>query len=162
MARHESGNYSSELFDKNLNAFGMGVPSKRRFLGQPSALIVEGQPMAKYNSIEQSAADLLELFKFNRFPTDLKSVTQFAGELKADGYYTDSVENYTRALKRFLPREKWSIASAPVRAQNIIAPVRDIDSVPRKEMENIFSTPAPPVNIFSSNPTLSSPDCERL
>lgn len=117
MARHESGSFTSILFEKNRNAFGMGIPSKRTFLGKPSDLIVEGQPMAKYESIKQSTEDFLELLKYNNFPTNLTSVRQFAQELKNDGYYTDSVDNYTAGLERWLTPSEYKLQRANVNSR---------------------------------------------
>lgn len=160
MARHESGNFTSELFEKNLNAFGMGIPKKRKFLGQPSTLIVEGQPMAKYNSIQQSTLDLLELFKFNNFPTNLKSVNQFAGELKADGYYTDTVSNYSRALRSFLPRDQWNLPDVKVSQANLqykppqATAIKAISTIDMPSLYNARS-----VNVFQKS-SLGKLDCD--
>lgn len=122
MAKHESGQFTSRLFLQQRNAFGMGTATKgrkERQLGRVGDLVVEGQRMQEYDSVEQSTRDLLDLLDYNRFPTDLKTVDQFAQELRNDGYYTDSVTNYTRALKRFLPASDIELKPAKASANTI-------------------------------------------
>lgn len=140
----------------------MGIPSKRKFLGKPSTLIVEGQPMAKYNSIQQSTLDLLELFKYNNFPTNLKSVNQFAGELKADGYYTDTVSNYSRALRSFLPRDQWELPDLKVSQANLQykpPQATEIRALQRLDLPSLYN--ARSVNVLQKS-SLGKLDCDVL
>lgn len=118
-ARLESANYTSNVFKKNNNLFGM------KFIGQK--LATKGSPApvnertknpndninfyAKYSSPEDSAKDLItRLLNITRngvTPTMLKNVTtpeQYATLQKKRGYFGGKVEDYARNLRSILKR----------------------------------------------------------
>lgn len=101
-AQHESGNFTSPLFLKQLNPWGMGVPFSRTFVGQKGNLIVEGTPKLQYNSIEQAVTDLTLYFDYTRFPLEVSNAKEYAQQLKKRNYYTDSLANYSKALERWM------------------------------------------------------------
>lgn len=82
----------------------MKVPSKRKFLGSIGRKAPDGGYYAKYDSVEQAIQDLRELFEYNRFPEDIKTVEDYSAELRQDGYYTDTYYNYTNALRAWLKK----------------------------------------------------------
>jgi flagellum-specific peptidoglycan hydrolase FlgJ len=101
-SRHETGNYKSRLARLANNMFGMQKPrrSHTRAIGTAWA---EGRPnYAKYGSIEDSTLDVLDLLKRRNCPFNFKTTYEYAKWLKSKGYYEDSLENYSRALKRQL------------------------------------------------------------
>lgn len=104
-AKHETGGFNTKLsepFDQNNNMFGMQRPYKRNTTdNRKGNLITEGKTMANYNTLDDSAVDLIlwkDMFKKNPFPTKVNSAHEYAQALKDRGYYTDSVFNYSKAL----------------------------------------------------------------
>lgn len=103
MARHESGNYTSKIAKENNNIFGMGFPYSRPAANEGTTEHkIERQFMSNYKSYDQAIEDLLLWFDYNNFPTDLERVEDFAERLRMKGYYTDTLNNYTKALKKWL------------------------------------------------------------
>src|SRR5574341_835621 len=108
MARHETGDYTSNVFKTCNNLFGY------KYVGQSTAagacsVSPEGDRYAMYNSYADSVRELVLWIKRRqsegRFPVDLATITtaeQYANLLKQGGYYGDTVLNYTTGLKRFL------------------------------------------------------------
>lgn len=113
-ARFESADYSSNVFQKNLNTSGM------KFIGQP--LATRGTPApaneqrcgggcdsdyyAKFRSVEDSARDkisrLYNITMRGVTPQQLKNVKdadEFASLLKKRGYYGSSESQYAAGLK---------------------------------------------------------------
>lgn len=109
-AIHESANFTSNVFKKNNNAFGMKTPRVRKspyILGAGSAAPAsEGPtPYAKYASVSDSAKDVLHWLAYNKVNTGLYTTPDaYAAVLKSKGYYGDTVANYTRALKAALKK----------------------------------------------------------
>jgi len=101
-AKHESANFTSKVYKTDNNPFGMKVPSKREFLGTPGMKASDGGNYAHYESDSVAFKDLLKWMRATRFPTDCETVEQYAAELRARKYYTDSLANYTKALKKWL------------------------------------------------------------
>lgn len=56
----------------------------------------------KYDSVKESAEDLIILLEWNRFPTNLSTSQELANELKSDGYYTVAISQYAGGVERFL------------------------------------------------------------
>jgi flagellum-specific peptidoglycan hydrolase FlgJ len=118
-ARLESANYTSNVFKKNNNAFGM------KFIGQKYATKGSPAPVnervknpnanvnfyAKYNNVGDSAKDLIErLLNITRngvTPEMLKNTTspeQYATLQKKRGYFGGKVEDYAKNLRSILKR----------------------------------------------------------
>lgn len=109
-AKHETGNFTSAAYRQNNNLFGMGRPSSRSTLDNRDRdnrtngpLITEGQVMANFDSVSDSAKDLMlwfDMFRQEPFPTEVSSAWEYAAALKNrnPSYYTDSIENYSKGL----------------------------------------------------------------
>lgn len=118
-ARHETGNYTSNVFKKNNNLFGM------KFVGQP--LATRGTPApksewgcggtcnsdfySKYASVSDSVQDLINRnLKITRKGVtfqqlvNAKDSTEYANLLKQRGYYGATVALYDRGLKSALTK----------------------------------------------------------
>lgn len=123
-ARFESADYTSNVFNKNLNTSGM------KFIGQPLAtrgtlapmnersircqkegICANGDHYAKFASVSDSAKDKIQR-NFNRTirgvtPEQLKNIRtpeEFAKLLKQRGYYGDKETTYAYGLKAKLLR----------------------------------------------------------
>jgi len=101
-AKHETANFTSNIFKNANNAFGMGVPSIRPFDRQGVFTAQDGTKYSSYSSPSQSARDyILYLDNFN-FPVSFTSPELFVLRLQSQGYFTDSYSNYLNGLKRWL------------------------------------------------------------
>ena len=94
----ETGGFTSSLFKNYNNAFGMNLPKKRPFLGNPGPSSSEGQ-RAAYDSVRQSWEDVLEWFRYNSFPKNLENVSEYVAHLKQFGYFTAKEEDYLAGLR---------------------------------------------------------------
>lgn len=106
-SRHETGNYSSHAFVDYNNAFGYSYVPGGKWQAGPGSIADNGQPLATYNSVEDSTHEITDWIKRRvnegRFP-DLETIQtrdQYATLLKNAGYYGDSVQNYTAGLYRW-------------------------------------------------------------
>jgi flagellum-specific peptidoglycan hydrolase FlgJ len=118
-ARHETGDYKSNVFNKNNNLFGM------KFVGQP--LATRGTPApksewgcggkcnsdfySKYANISDSVQDLINRnLKFTRNGVTFEQLknapdsTTYANLLKKRGYYGATASLYDSGLKRALSK----------------------------------------------------------
>lgn len=99
---HETGDFDSRVLRQNNNASGIlfiNKPLKQknavRGLAYPSR---EGRYWyANFKTLKDWAVDYLRII--GRIPQTASSLTDYANKLKARGYYTDSAENYSRALE---------------------------------------------------------------
>lgn len=108
-ARHETGNYTSNIFRLNNNLFGMKYVKQP--LAQQGNKSPEGDYYAKYANVGDSVQDLVNRnYKITRGGVSfdqLKNVsdsTDFAQKLKKRGYYGASVNEYANGLKNALMR----------------------------------------------------------
>lgn len=101
-AKHESADFTSNVYHTNHNPWGMKVAHVRTFLGTQGTQAPDGGFYAYYSSDVQAERDLLEWLRYTHFPTSVNNVEEFAQQLKTRSYYGDSLENYTRGLKRFM------------------------------------------------------------
>lgn len=97
-AKHETANYTSNLYQRSNNAFGMHNPSKREAVGYR----VAGDRYRHYDHRGQSIHDFILWLKDWNFPTDIQSPEEYVRQLKMRNYFTDSVDNYTTGLKKYL------------------------------------------------------------
>lgn len=107
-ARHETGNFTSNVFKNDNNAFGYKYVPGARYQ------VSKGTPIgdwyyAKYQSLEDSTHEITAWIKRRQsegvFPADLrliKTAEQYASLLKQANYYEDTVSNYLEGLKRWL------------------------------------------------------------
>lgn len=117
-AMHESGQFTSHVFETDNNAFGMKMPSVRKspFIQRPSDIVMKSEgstPYAHYKSLEDSTRDLVHWLKYKR--ADFKKIDteeKYAAWLKSVGYYGDSQDNYTDALLRYVYDAKTAVGHA--------------------------------------------------
>ena len=117
-ATHESGKFSSNLFVKDNNCFGMKVPSVRKtpyIAGKGiAAPVSEGQtPYAHYNSMEDSVKDLVSWCTYNKVKwADVATPDTYAAWLKSKGYYGDAYTTYAKRVGEYLASIKtWAAAN---------------------------------------------------
>lgn len=120
-ATHESGNFSSNVFKTDNNAFGLKMPSKRprTYIARASNIVMRAEgstPYAHYSSLQQCITDLIKGWHvYNKTDwSKLQTPEQYAAYLKSKSYYGDSQENYTAALKRFFSKLGWLKTAAPI------------------------------------------------
>jgi uncharacterized FlgJ-related protein len=102
VARHETGNFTSALFRDFNNAFGMGQPSERLTLslgGTPRKY--EGQNMATFATVRDSALDILLYMRARKYPTRFATPTGLVSFMKSKGYFKDSLQNYSAGVNRY-------------------------------------------------------------
>jgi len=93
----ESGNYSSDLFKRSNNAFGMKNASRRDQLGSPEA----GTDYRKYSSLSESIQDFVLYLNAVKFPT-VFDVSSYVRELKKRGYFESSQSDYIKAMESWM------------------------------------------------------------
>ena len=94
----ESANYSSPLFLRANNAFGMKNALYRTQLGEK----VYSDPYRYYENLEESIDDFLLYLDFVDFPLKVENTTDYAFNLKKLGYYESDPNDYVRALNSWL------------------------------------------------------------
>jgi len=107
-ARHETGNYTSNVFKTCNNCFGYKWVGQSTSKG-PCTGSPEGDSYAAYASIEDSVHELTAWIKRRqrdgKFPANLSSITtpdQYATLLKNSGYYGAPVNEYLAGLIHWL------------------------------------------------------------
>ncbi len=101
-ASMESGNFSSRLFVKWNNAFGMRHPTVRQTTSIGAFASAEGRTgYASYDSIEDSALDMVLYLRARRIPEYVK-VKPYIIHLKKKGYFEDSLKRYTKAVESYV------------------------------------------------------------
>lgn len=104
-AKHESANFTSNLFVNTNNAFGMMHPYKRPTTSLGPFGRAEGRNgYAKYRCIEESAEDIMLYLKARNIP-DYKLPRQYIKHLKKKHYFEDSYYKYAKSVERCLNRE---------------------------------------------------------
>lgn len=97
-AKHETNNFTSHVFKKHRNAFGMKEACHRKQLGTQEP----NSTYRTYKSIAQSAKDLVLLYEHNNLNPNINTAHWFAEELRNDGYYTADIDQYSNGIDRFL------------------------------------------------------------
>lgn len=100
-ARHESDSYTSPLFLKSNNLFGMGVPTERQSLRSGEIETAEGS-RSKYSSVDDSIKDQILWADATNFPEFGLNPESFVDMLQRRGYFTDTYDNYLEGIKRYL------------------------------------------------------------
>lgn len=92
IAAFETGNFTSNLFLNANNPWGMMMPKKRKTTA--SGTYVSSRPWARYNSLEDSAKDIiLYMIEFN-YPTSEPSFFAFVSTMKRKGYFEEPFDIY--------------------------------------------------------------------
>jgi len=110
-SQHETGNFTSNFFRNDNNGFGYSYFPGSIYQVGAGSIADNGQPIAKYASIEDSTKELIDWIyrrvKDGKFPANLATITepeQYAALLRNAGYYTDKLETYTNGLKYYFTR----------------------------------------------------------
>lgn len=102
--KHETANYTSNVYKKNNNVGGYKYVKGNMYQIAPSIVSPEGNSYAKYASIEDSSKDLAAWYN-KRMATfkEIKAgdLQAYANALKTLGYYTNPISEYLTGLKRF-------------------------------------------------------------
>ena len=97
-AKHETANFTSSLYWRAWNCFGMRIATVRK-----QTRIGETNGYARYWSPYQSLRDLFLWFDFHNLnPSTITNARHYAMYLKSKGYYTDTATNYARGLEYFM------------------------------------------------------------
>jgi hypothetical protein len=103
-AKHETANFTSNVYKQTNNLFGMKRASKRPQLGTDS-LITEGNdgnPFRQYKSPGESVRDYVLYLRHFKVSTGYSRVDQFLTRLYRQGYWESSYKPYLEGVKRFL------------------------------------------------------------
>jgi len=106
-ARHETGDFKSNFFRNNNNAFGYAYYSGSLYQTGAGGIADNGQPIAHYATIEDSTKEIIDWiwrrYRAGQFPepSTIETPEQYAKALKAAKYYGDTLENYLRGLRAF-------------------------------------------------------------
>lgn len=95
VARHETGNYTSSIYENARNLFGMKLPKIR-----PTTAIGEFAGHARYFDRKASVDDLILYMDYFDYPKSFSSLSGQVRYMKEKGYFGDSYENYYNACNR--------------------------------------------------------------
>ena len=84
---HETGKWKSNIFKTKNNCFGMTVK------GKPDQF-------QKYETIEASVQELIAWLNRKGISLNLTSIQLYIALIKANKYFTDTYNNYYRAVKK--------------------------------------------------------------
>lgn len=103
-AKHESENFTSDVYRENNNPFGFKKAEKRNQVGElgTKAPEEEGGYYWHYPTDQEAFKDLILYFNQVKFPTKVNNSLEYATALKVRRYFTDSVYNYKRGIDRWL------------------------------------------------------------
>lgn len=85
----ETGNWTSKIFHKNHNLFGMKLPKKRN-----TTAIGEDYGHAKYRNNEQSIIDFVQYLDQLYYPKYFNDLFHFVSTMKQKGYFQASLSDY--------------------------------------------------------------------
>lgn len=96
-AAHETGNFTSDIFNYNNNPFGMKFPKVRE-----TTAIGQARGFAVYDDIQTAVADYWLYYHNQKYPLTWNNADQFIEALKDKGYFEDRIETYKKAVKKYL------------------------------------------------------------
>jgi flagellum-specific peptidoglycan hydrolase FlgJ len=96
-ARHETGNFTSDIYKRLNNAFGMKDASRRLQFGED----VQGE-YRKYKHIGESVKDFIQWMEYTNFPADIDNIEKYISALKERRYFEDAFDNYLKGVQSFL------------------------------------------------------------
>lgn len=101
-AMHETGIFTSPLYLKYNNAFGMTQPVQRQTLSKG----ITESGYASYDSVSDSIKDLQLWFEAKQAPETFESVESYVEFLKSKGYFTAPLKTYKNAVVKHLNKVK--------------------------------------------------------
>jgi hypothetical protein len=99
-AKHETGNFQSNLFRNHNNMFGMKIPRSRTSF-RNGQVTLNGETFSTFASLEQSAKDQLAYLEAVNFPR-VNDSFEFVAALQNRGYFTDNFGNYLKGVQSWL------------------------------------------------------------
>lgn len=107
-AKHETDNYTSNVFRTDKNLFGYSYVPGAVYQSGKGLAKPEGGNYAHYSTYENSVHEITAWIKRRQgegiFPDSLATIQtpgQYAALLKSAQYFTDSLANYTNGLVRY-------------------------------------------------------------
>jgi hypothetical protein len=100
-AKHETGNFTSFIYLRTNNMFGMGIPGSRNSLRSGKFISRDGREYSKFKSVLDSAKDFRLYLENQNFPVPLTEAG-YVWELKNRGYFEDSYNNYLKGVRSWL------------------------------------------------------------
>ncbi|MBA7533005.1 hypothetical protein ES705_25240 [subsurface metagenome] len=85
----ETSNWTSRIYQRNHNLFGMKLPQLRK-----TTAIGENYKHAKYKSNEQSVFDFVYYLDHFNYPRYFNSLFHFVSYMKSKGYFEASLSDY--------------------------------------------------------------------
>jgi len=104
-AKHETNNFTSNVYLKDHNMFGMKWINGARGQIATKGLKSPDGPDDYYAHFESDSAgviDLLKLFEAKKFPVSVEDGNEFASELKKRGYFGAPLEAYQNRINYWL------------------------------------------------------------
>jgi len=95
-AAHETGNFTSAIFRKNNNCFGMKLPKIRKTLA-----ISERHGHAVYETLADCVGDFWLYYKYVNLPDLWKDAETYITALKNKSYFEDKLDTYIQGVKKF-------------------------------------------------------------
>ena len=107
IAKHETAGFTSRVYKDAKNLFGMTKPSQGAYeKGWTTAtqnVLPYGERQVIFKSIADSARDqTLFITKRFSYPKNFASLLELVTYMKQRGYFTDSLDNYYNAAKKWL------------------------------------------------------------
>lgn len=97
-AMHETGVFTSPLFLKYNNPFGMKQPTQRQTTSQGPT----PTGYASYKNIEDGILDLALYFEAKQYPETFESPEAYVDFLKSKGYFEAPLASYKKAVVKHL------------------------------------------------------------
>lgn len=95
-AKHETGNFASDIFWENNNAFGLKQPRKR-----PTTCIGTNRGHGVYKSLHDNVVDYVLWMDMAGLPYHEENVFKYVSMLKKKRYFEDDLHRYYRGVKYF-------------------------------------------------------------
>ena len=95
-AEHETGGFTSPIFEENNNMFGMKEPSIRKTTAKGTS-----RGHAVFDNLEDSIADLVLYFEHFNYPFHFVNLSAYVNYLKERGYFEDTIENYYNGTSKW-------------------------------------------------------------
>jgi len=95
-AAHETGNFTSKIFEENNNLFGMKLPAIRKTLA-----IGENKGHAVYKSIQDCIKDFKLYFDSFKYISSYSSIELYVKALKRNRYFEADEEQYKKGCEHF-------------------------------------------------------------
>lgn len=104
-AKLETALYTSKTFKENNNAFGYKRYKGSIYQSGSGRISTEGDAYASYSSLKNSALEVAAWIK-RRYKNyqNITTPSEYAAQLKKDGYFGGSVSNYIKILEKYFSK----------------------------------------------------------